>query len=90
VRDVLRAEGWVVIRAAGSLGVCDLVALAQSQRTMFVEVKATAGGPYERFSPGARSNLSAVAEEAGADAWLAWWPPRKELAWIPERDWPRP
>lgn len=88
VRVLLRNEGWVVIRAAGSLGVCDLVACRIGERTRFIEVKATAGGPYEHFGPASRHELGVTAYEAGGDAWLAYWPPRGKLTWIPEREWP--
>lgn len=79
-----------------SAGACDLVAMrgydaASGFRfchAMLIEVKSTAGGPYERFGPAARKALAAVAEQAGGRAWLAWWPPRGELQFIPESEWP--
>jgi hypothetical protein len=55
---------------------------------MFVEVKSTAGGPWERFGRQDRADLLAVAELAGADALLAWWPPRGQLRWFPSSEWP--
>lgn len=88
VRDWLAARDWVAFRAPASLGCADVVGLRDGSRPRLVEVKSTAGGPYERFGPAARGRLSAAARLAGADAWLAWWPPRGALRWIPEREWP--
>lgn len=88
VKALLEAEGWIVVRAAGSLGDIDLVALKDEHRPMLVEVKSTAGGPYERFGPVARNELAAAAVLAGANAVLCWWPPRKSARWIWQRDWP--
>jgi len=90
VRKLLREDGWLVIRAAGSLGTGDLVALKAGMTPRLVEVKSTAGGPYERFGPAERRALSEAAEIAGAEAFLAWWPPRRPLRWIPEIEWPSP
>lgn len=89
VRDWLTERDWVVVRAAGSLGEIDLVALKAGETPRLVEVKSTAGGPYEHFGPGERADLSQRAAWAGAGAWLAWWPPRGQLRWIPEAEWPK-
>lgn len=55
---------------------------------LFIEVKSTAGGPFERFGPKDREELRAAASQAGAEAWLAWWPPRGRLKWIGSDAWP--
>jgi Holliday junction resolvase len=89
VRDLLQSQDWLAFRAPASLGVADVVALRLGSRPRLIEVKSTAGGPYERFQPAARARLSAAAKLAGADALLAWWPPRGELHWIAESEWPR-
>jgi Holliday junction resolvase len=89
VRDELRRNGWFVIRAAGSLGCADLVALRAGVRPIFVEVKSTAAGPYEHFGPEVRDALLAAAKLAGADAWLCWWPSRGKATWIHADGWPR-
>jgi hypothetical protein len=47
-----------------------------------IEVKSTAGGPYERFGPKDRVSLKAEADRGGARPWLAWWPPRGKLIFI--------
>ena len=88
VRDWLADRDWLVTRAAGSFGCADLVALRSGDRPWLVEVKSTAGGPYERFGPADRKRLSLAARMAGADALLAWWPPRGKLRWIAEAEWP--
>jgi hypothetical protein len=53
-----------------------------------VEVKSTAKGPYEHFGPADRERLRNAAEKAGASAFLAWWPSRRLLRWIPAEEWP--
>lgn len=88
VRDYLLDRDWIAFRAPASLGVADVVALRDGSRPRMIEVKSTAGGPYERFQPADRERLSAAARLAGADALLAWWPPRGELHWIAEAEWP--
>lgn len=88
VKAVLEAEDYWVARAAGSLGDADLVALRDGSRPLLVEVKSTAGGPYEHFRPGDREALKLAARIAGADATLAWWPPRGKLHWIASGEWP--
>ncbi len=88
VRDYLTERDWIVIRAAGSLGCGDLVAGKVGHPTRLIEVKSTAGGPYERFGPADRALLRVSAEWAGWEPWLAWWPPRGKLVWLPEAEWP--
>lgn len=89
VRDRLASDDWLAFRAPASLGVADVVALRDGSRTRLIEVKSTAGGPFEHFGPRARERLRFAARLAGADASLAWWPPRGALRWIPESEWPR-
>jgi Holliday junction resolvase len=88
VRDHLSKADWLAFRAPASLGVADVIALRDGSRPRLVEVKSTAGGPYERFGPAKRADLAAAARLAGADAFLAWWPPRGTLRWIAENEWP--
>jgi Holliday junction resolvase len=90
VRQLLRDEGWWAARPAGSLGDADVIGLRAGFPPRLVEVKSTAGGPYERFSPQDRADLIAAARQAGAEAWLVWWPPRAKPTWIHEADWPEP
>lgn len=88
VAELLRDQDWMVTRAAGSLGCADLVALRDGSKAQLIEVKSTAGGPYERFGPADRERIRAAAKMAGADAVLAWWPPRGQLTWILASAWP--
>jgi Holliday junction resolvase len=95
LRKLLRAQ-WVVVRPA--MGAIDLVLMrrtdvmrlgaAASSEVRLVQVKSTSGGPYERFGPADRQILLDLAKEAGATAWLVWWPPNRELRWIPSHEWP--
>jgi Holliday junction resolvase len=90
VKRLLQTQDWWVARAAGSLGDADLVALRSDRRPRLIEVKSTAGGPYERFGPHDRASLLWAAKMAGAEAWLAWWPPRGKLVWLHSSEWPQP
>jgi hypothetical protein len=87
VRDHLRAQGWVVRRLAD--GPADLVALKAGVRPLLVQVKSTAGGPWEHFGPADRTALEHEAISAGADATLAYWPPQGRLRWFPAARWPQ-
>jgi len=88
VKARLESQDYVVVRAAGSLGPVDLVALRADKRPRLIEVKSTAGGPYERFGPADRAEMLLIAGLAGASAELAWWPPRGQLHWIGSDEWP--
>lgn len=87
---------WLVVRAAGSLGTVDLVAMrygwidadTQGRILMLIEVKSTLT-PYAHFLPAERAALSEAAAFCGAEAWLAYWPKRGKLQWIPESAWPQ-
>ena len=87
VAAVLRERGWVVLKGT-TYGTADLAAMKAGETPMLIEVKSTIGGPYHSFGPGDRRELAAAAEQAGADAVLAYWPPRGGLALIFEADWP--
>jgi Holliday junction resolvase len=89
VRNQLLEQDWLAFRAPASLGVADVIALRDGSRPRLIEVKSTAQGPYEHFGPRDRAELSHAATLAGADAFLAWWPARGQLRWIPECEWPR-
>lgn len=88
VKHHLEGDDWVVIRAAGSLGFADLIALKVGKPPRLIEVKSTTDGPYKTFGPKDRADISAIAALAGAEAWLVWWPPRGKMQWIPESAWP--
>jgi Holliday junction resolvase len=73
-RDALTAAGWVVVRAAGSLGPADLVALKADAEALLVSCKIAA-----RISPAERSQLLRAAAQAGALPILAW---RETRGWV--------
>ena len=88
VRDWYAERDWFAICARGSHGCADVLAIRSDRRPQLVQVKSTAGGPYERFSPQDRAELEFAAELGGADALLAWWPPNGQLRFIPASEWP--
>jgi Holliday junction resolvase len=87
VRDYYRTLGYAAWRVAW--GTCDVVALKDGEPPLLVQVKSTAGGPWERFVPRDRDALARDADQAGANAVLAWWPPRGSLALYPRTEWPQ-
>jgi len=89
VREELEGEGWAVVRAAGSLGCIDLVA-GMAGTTLAIEVKADDEkfGPFNNFGPKKREALLSLAEKAGWEPILAWWPPRGKLRWLEPSEWP--
>lgn len=88
VRNLLRDDGWLAFRAPASLGVADVIALRDGSRPRLIEVKSDARDAYGHFGPEKRERLRDAARLAGADALLAYWPPREELRWIGEESWP--
>jgi Holliday junction resolvase len=88
VRKLLEEEGFVVVRAAGSLGPVDLVALRQGE-IRFIECKANKGSPWMNFRRGDREFMREAAGHAGATAELVHWPPRGKPTFIPSSRWPK-
>jgi Holliday junction resolvase len=84
----LTESGWFVLRAAGSLGVADLIALKAGHKPMMLEVKATARGPFAGFPPADRAELIAAAEQSGARAFLVHWPKHGQPKWFAPPEWP--
>lgn len=85
----LEEQGWDVTRSAGSKGKADLVALCAGKTPRYIEVKATAAGPFAGFSPADRRRLALSAARAGAVAELCWWPyDRRGPRWYPVDTWP--
>lgn len=82
--------------------VCDLIALRRlsgrldhdcpddlaSDGPLLVEVKATTRSPWVAFSKAERRELLETAQRAGAEAWLAWYPPGGDLRYLPSDEWP--
>jgi Holliday junction resolvase len=88
VKKKLEAEGFFVIKAGGSLGEADLVALKAGQPGMMIEVKSTSAGPYHSFGPEKREALYEAATKAGLDPYLVYWPPHREMKYIGWTSWP--
>jgi Holliday junction resolvase len=92
VMAVLADEGWLCGSRRHIGGAGDI--LAVNNRTgwpevYLIEVKSTAGGPWERFSPQDRQAMVETAAAAGAEAWLYHWPARGKLRRIPSSEWPK-
>lgn len=90
LKKELEADGWIVYRSAASIGAADLVAMKAGHKPRLIQVKATAGGKYERFQPEERENLKAEGKAAGAEVWLVWWPPNGKQVWVHPVSWPKP
>jgi len=88
VKKKLEADGWWVVKAGGSLGEADLVALKAGQRGWMLEVKSTSAGPFHSFGPEKREAMYAAAEKAGLEPYLVFWPPHKEMKFIGWPQWP--
>ena len=73
-RDALRACGWIVVRAAGSQGVADLVALRHDMRPLLVSCKLGPGIP-----PAERRELVEASATAGARPIMA---TRTKRGWV--------
>ncbi len=61
-----RADGYMVVRSAGSRGACDLVAMRAGETPRLVQCRIGS-----HFSLVHRAALCAAARAAGATAWLA-------------------
>jgi Holliday junction resolvase len=71
-RDALAAYGWWIIRAGGSLGCADLVALRVGKRPLLIQCKILGPGrAMPRIDPDERAALFAAAEQCGARAIIA-------------------
>jgi Holliday junction resolvase len=92
VRKLMENDGYWTMRAAGSLGDADVLAVKArpggGSTVVLVEVKSDVRGPFAHFGPEARAELIAAAVKTGATPILCYWPPRRQPAWIHVRDWP--
>ncbi len=87
-RRLLEADGWWTCGSKGSFGDADVVALKAGEPSRLIECKSTAAGPFHSFGPADRAALLEAARIAGAEAWLAYWPPRRRLQWLHSSEWP--
>lgn len=83
---LLREEGWVATRTAGSHGAFDVVGLKRGCTPRLVQLKC---GGRRWPSRGERARLSVDAARAGAEAWIVFWEARRGPEWVPEHAWPR-
>lgn len=86
----LEEEGWLVVRAAGSLGIADLIALKATHKPRMIEVKSddVKFGPFNNFGPTRRAEFLAKAGQAGAEPELIYWPPHGSMHVVPVDAWP--
>jgi len=87
VAEIMRADGWVVYRSAGSHGNADLIAMRVGCKVRLVQVKSSVR-PFEHFRPAERRELLAEAIMCYADAVLCWWPSGGTPRFIWPEDWP--
>jgi Holliday junction resolvase len=86
----LEEAGWICGSRRHIPGAGDILAAHSDYRPLLIEVKTTSDGPYKNFGPLDRYALRQAARVAGADAMLAWRPPRtKVFRYIPSTEWPR-
>lgn len=84
------ADGWVVIRSAGSKSAVDLVALSRfDHERWLIQVKGGLGSPWKDFVPADRAKLLELAAKAGASPLLIHWPPNGKEREYPASDWPK-
>ena len=90
-RDVvLRLQAIPELRQLYAVsGEADLIALHVGRKPRMIEVKSTTRGPFAGFPPADRQHLLESAKQAGAQAWLVWWPSRGKPRWIPPGEWPK-
>lgn len=71
-RAALEAHGWLIVRAGGSLGAADLVALRAGKRPLLIQCKILGRGrTFPRMDPAERVALWDAAEKAGARPLIA-------------------
>lgn len=92
--SVLAAEGWLCASRRHIGGAGDILAIrpyagGPALEARLVEVKSTTRNPWNDFGPADRRAMVETARACGAEPWLAWWPPRRELQWIHESRWPK-
>lgn len=89
-RDALARYGWLLVRAGGSLGPADLVALRDGKKPLLIQCKILGPGRrMPRIDPAERIALFAAAEQAGGRAIIAtrYMPGRVTLLELPGPHW---
>ena len=99
VMKVLASEGWLCASRRHIGGAGDILAVridpvtARSRtfielQAQLIEVKSTTRSPWVNFGQQDRQAMVETAEQYGCEAWLYWWPPRRDLQRIPASEWP--
>lgn len=89
VAALYEANGWGVVRSAGSHGPADLVCMKAGRQTEVVQVKSDRVSPWAHFGPAERAELLEFAVMTGTRAVLCWYPPdRKGPRYLHPQDWP--
>ena len=99
--DVLASEGWLCASRRHIGGAGDILAVHATpvphwagpnslllNRALLIEVKSTTRSPWVNFGQQDRQAMVETAEQHGCEAWLYWWPPRRDLQRIPASEWP--
>jgi Holliday junction resolvase len=80
----LREDGWVATRTAGSHGPADVWA-AKKGTLQFLQLKC---GQRKWPSRDDRFALQVMAERAGAEPFVVFWPDRSAPEFVPPEGWP--
>jgi hypothetical protein len=98
--EVLVSEGWLCASRRHIGGAGDILAVRftpwepvlpydhHGREVMLIEVKSTTRSPWVNFLPADRQAMVETAARYGCEAWLYWWPPRRDLQRIPTSVWP--
>ena len=98
VMDLLATEGWLCASRRHIGGAGDILAVISHVDpgpgvcgrcdAVLIEVKSTTRSPWVNFLPADRQAMVETAAQYGCEAWLYWWPPRRDLQRIPASEWP--
>jgi hypothetical protein len=85
VCERLQQEGWLAVNDPTGREI-DIVALRAGDPPRLVKVLGTSGDPFAG-GPAQLDHLSSLAARAGAECFIAYWPPGG-LRLVAEREWP--
>jgi len=96
VMDLLATEGWLCGSRRHIGGAGDILAVrcpwpsvaSEIKQVQLIEVKSTTRSPWVNFGQADRQAMVETAAKHGAEPWLYWWPPRRDLQRIPASEWP--